>query len=443
MRAADVELIIDTRKLQPPPQNAEELISLWEQTQSVIAGKIVSSGDCRPVEFPGRGQLDFIVIRTSSPNVTVSEKTTFAVHSVLERSRTKHRCRLCAAAGEYADGPFFCKECSRGDAQAGVCERHVRILEGGLRRGAYIASTCAEHSPRCSHCQQAAVFWCLGPICKGNQAWCNAERKTHRNNQDNPYCPACYELVYPQCVQANCLEPGTSQCEHIDSASGKPCGRRLCNRHVGRWQVYGYERIGLARCSEHRRIMQSADADVVWQIVAGTTLRRSERGGTSMRLRGQQQTYPLPTLGSIKNVLLKARKQFYSESMAMQLYEGLRFQLRNASHRSPLQAKMLELLDRSAPIWLSGVVKAEARKEKGLSYLEKLKATLSAAGLYEMASTVEMTDFIPESTKDGRSACLYIRLPEEYRGRFIGRDGIRKREFSQRVGCDIRFEKGQ
>jgi hypothetical protein len=202
--------------------------------------------------------------------------------------------------------------------------------------------------------------------------------------------------------------------------------------------------MGLARCGDHRRILELSDSAVIWQVVAGTALRRSGRSGASVRVGSQQQVYPLPSLGSIKNILLKARKKFYTEDMALQLYQTLQAQLRSETHLPVLQARMLDLLDRSALKWTEMRGRAGKRREQGLFYLQNLKAVLSGAGFDDMAVSVEMTDFVPESAKaPARKACLYIRMPEEYRGRFVGRGGDRIREFSRRIGCDIRFEKGQ
>lgn len=435
MRPSSVDLLIDVRELTPQFNSPSELIDLWETIQQAITGRVLSAGDERPVELGGRGMLKFTVLSTPNGPVTVQLSTRFAIHSILERPAIRQFCRRCASEGRSVHGPFSCKMCRQTDEHAGICDRHAIILEGGLRRGGRVVASCDEHSPKCHSCASNAEHWCLGPVCRGEEAWCPAHVRRHPKSADILYCAACYERVFPQCVTANCLEPGTNICEHVDQITGRGCGRLLCNRHVARWQVYGYERIGLARCYEHRRIRELADADVIWQVVAGTAFRHMQKGG---------QRYPLPTLGSIKNILLKGRKRFYDEHVACELYRALQTQIRGIPRMSAVQQKMFELLNRASDRWTSDVGRAQTRRDQGRSYLEKLKQELVKVGLPEIASAAEMTDFVPEYVKGPPTrSMLFVRLPSELKGRFIGKAGARIKDLAQRIGCEIGFEKGQ
>jgi len=428
-----IELILDLRRVSGRPSTPEELIRLWSTVERSLIGRRLQTGEHYPIDFPEHGTLGLEIVKSPAASELVTDRTVFAIHSILEPSAITPKCRTCAEQSVEEYGPFVCEYCRQGGKASGICLKHAEILEGGLRKGGWIVATCPQHVPTCKACTNRGAFWCMGPDCRGKISWCAAHRKCHVNSPEVGYCAGCYERLFPQCVRPNCREPGTNICEYVAS-DGTSCGRKLCNRHVARWQVYGYERIGLGRCDQHRNIKDLADPDILWQIVAGTVVRNGK---------GNRTFYRLPTLGSVKNILLKGRRQFYSEEIARNLYEQLRAKLRLESTRSSVHMEMLRLLDRSSTEWTARVAAAQDRNRDGLVYLARLKAALTRQGLSDIAIQVEMTSFIPNFIKGPTPRpCLFVKLPQSEIGRFVGRNGSRKELLSQAAGCEIRLEKG-
>jgi len=428
-----VEIVLDLRQLEDRPQSPDAFIRFWSSIETVLNGRKLTVGDRRPIEFPGRGTLNFEVISVPGGSATITDRTSFAIHSILEPASAEPICRLCFADGLKNYGPFVCDSCRQSGIAAAICVRHAEILEGGLRRGGWVIASCREHAPVCNKCGRRASFWCTGPECRGRVTWCPEDRKSHANSPEIGYCATCYELLFPQCSRSNCREPGTNICEHVD-AKGQFCGKKLCNRHVARWQVYGYERIGLGRCDVHRLIKDLPDVDLMWQVVAGTVIRNAQKGGAK---------YRLPTLGSVKNILLKGRRQFYDEQIARNLYEQLRARLREEQGRSQVHVAMLRLLDRASAEWNTRLAAAEVRNRDGLVYLDRLKSNLRTLGFGDIADQVEMTSFIPTFIKAPTpQSCLFVKMPQTAIGRFMGKGGSRKDWLAQTIGCAIRLEKG-
>jgi len=185
----------------------------------------------------------------------------------------------------------------------------------------------------------------------------------------------------------------------------------------------------------HRRIKELNDDDVIWQVVAGTAVRhvRAERG---------DEQYFLPTLGSVKNILIKGRNQFYDESQALALYQSLQAQIRSRADGGKLVDKMRWLLDRAASSWGRRIVRMSERRAEGAKYFALLLTLLQRKGEFDLAEAIAMSDFIPNFVRGNPpKPGLFVRIPATLRGRFIGSKGVNIRAYSAQLGCEVELEK--
>jgi hypothetical protein len=429
---SEIDIMLDLRGWQTPASGPGELVALWPQIEGELRGTSLKRGDTYRA-----------LARTSQPTTVIALSTwsaldsgsVFRIQGLVEPPALRRPCRLCGLAGDKRAGEFQCQTCRSTGLDTGVCSRHVRVLNGAYSRSRLLVS-CQEHAPRCHDCAAAAEFWCIGPSCRGNGAWCATHRRSHRNSPEVGYCHGCYELVFPQCLLSGCQEPGVNRCEYVDRALGQACGVKLCNRHVARWQVFGYEKVGLARCSKHRRVAELGDPDVIFQVVAGTAARHLQ---TSSR---DGVRYFLPTLGSVKNILLKGRNRAYDEMAALSLYQALLKDLQAAGPRQPLQVKMKELLERASSRWDEFLGNANARRMQGSPYFNALKKVLLQRGERELAEGITMSDFIPNYIRgDPPTPGLFVRVPDHLKPRFIGRGGANIQAYGAAIGCTVKTER--
>ncbi|HYL72665.1 MAG TPA: hypothetical protein VEU96_00585 [Bryobacteraceae bacterium] len=201
---------------------------------------------------------------------------------------------------------------------------------------------------------------------------------------------------------------------------------------MARWQVFGYEKIGLARCQQHRAIRSLSDVDVAWQIVAGTALRHE---------RGDENRYRLPSLPSLKNILLKARRQQYSAQSVLVFFLQVEDQLTSIRQQSSLHERMLRLIAREKPRWSEQGERERDEFSTGAQVLERLKQVLQSSGLSDVAAAVQMSDYRPRFIKGPPPRpALFVRLPDHLRSRFIGRQGAMIKTLSLQLGVELKLE---
>lgn len=367
--------------------------------------------------------LRLTVISLPPEHAVVGRDTPFAIHSILERPRYKRLCALCTAAGRSSHGAYTCYVCRAAKRPDRLCEDHVVILNGGMRLDGRLNATCEEHVPACK-CAQRASFWCAGPRCRRAAAWCDRHRKQHPNAPDIFYCIDCYDELFPACAHQACAFTATGHCEYVND-NGTLCTRRMCSKHILRWQIYGPHKIGLGLCDQHRGMGRLNDDQLLFQVVAATAIRK---------LAVPRSRQDLPSLQSVHHILLKIRQRAYGIPAIDQLFAQL---AQRTGRNNALERAMSDLLQHHAQFRLKNIARAAAEQQQGQPIFERLKAQLRLKGWDEIADAVVFSDYKPTSN------ALYIRLRQDLRGRMIGKGGRTIQELGQLVGAKINFEKGE
>jgi hypothetical protein len=419
-----VELEIDLRQYARTLRDPEEFVTFWGGLSRHLVGKPLREGTTHEIEHPRDGILRLTIISLPPDGSLVSHETLFAVHSILERPTPTNFCARCDAAGVRRHGAYTCVVCQRGPEPARVCESHVSILTGGMRLDDPLQATCDLHVPQCK-CGQQASFWCVGPRCGRGAAWCDRHRKQHPNDQETVYCPDCYEEVFPTCThsRSQCRLTATSACEYV--SDGRSCGRRSCSLHDLRWQIYGPHKIGLGLCELHRRMKERSDEEILHQVVAATAVRR---------LKSRDDRQGLPSLQSVRNILLNARAKFYDLTAVNDMFASLS---RRLGGRDSLERMMSSLLRRHEPRRAADLARDEEERRVGMELFEKLVAEVRRRRWHEIADQLAFSDYRPATNR------LYIKLPVHLRGRLAGTNHRTFNQLSRVVGASIDFERGE
>lgn len=413
--AAQAEVILDVRKLRNPPTRPAEFAALWDQVEQALAGRDLRSRRVHRLDRSD-GTVELEVARLADGLRFVSPVTRFSVVAVRERSRLRYRCREC---GRY--GPFVCAA-SSDDPTDRACEKHVSILDGAL------TATCHRHRPGCQECAEPATFRCAGPACQRQRAWCDRHRRPHPRDPDLDYCPPCYDQVFPRCETPRCRAIGSVSCEHI-SLSFEPCGRRMCSLHARRWQVFGGERLGLGRCSRHEVVAGMPPNQLLFQIVTGATVRgRRER---------------LPSLPGLAHTLRNTgHPDLALDYRAIhQLLTGLARTLDQSGRRSAASA-MRDM----QPLWDKQLASAGQAAQDGARLLADLKRIITVEMPRHgeaLTGLIRLAEYKPAVFHDGqlaRPARLFVHVPEDMRGLFIGKGGERLHRYSERLGVAVEIE---
>jgi hypothetical protein len=292
-----------------------------------------------------------------------------------------------------------------------------------MRLGGRLNATCDAHRPNC-RCGQLATFWCAGPRCRRETAWCESHRKQHPNASNIYYCPDCYEQLFPNCTSSRCAFTATGFCEYV-LEGGAACARRMCSQHIIRWQIYGPHKIGLGLCDQHLNIPNLTDEQIVYLMVAATANRM---------LAAPRPRQELPSLHAVRHSLLKVRRRPYEVSDINQMFVCIsqRVGLNDRRERA-----MSELLEYHEPKRARDMKRAEDERQQGLEVFERLKAQLRRIGRNEVADAISFSDYRPVPN------VLYVRLPKDLRGHMVGKDHRTINQLRQSLGAGIEFEKGE
>lgn len=417
-----IDLEIDFRDYLNPPKSPKEFISFWNFFVPLLVGKNLESGVTREIERPQQGSFRISVISNFSGSLQITENTKFAIRSILEKSRSKRFCAECQRRGQSQFGIYSCQNCYELRQNDWLCDDHAVILHGGMALKTPPRASCPTHAPLCS-CQQKAVYWCQGPNCKAKVAWCGQHCKQHPNDESIFYCPKCYETVFPACNSEKCKNTATGFCEHITD-DGKSCGRRLCSRHISRWQIYGPHKIGLGLCYEHRQIAHLEDSQIIYQIVAATAVRK---------IREPRAFHDLPSLQSVNHIFLKVRNRNYGLDAVNRLFVDI---IARTGNQTPLQSTMRKLLEKHKQYREQNIIRDQQEKQEGLRIFEQLKYALLLTGQSDIAEKLVFSDYKP------KNKTIFIHLPSDFRARFIGKGGSNIKQLEIRLGgVIVKFEK--
>ncbi|MFC8043920.1 hypothetical protein [Nocardia sp. NPDC057353] len=412
-----VELVLDLRETRTKHDSATGFAGLWEALEPALHGRDLR--DRRVHSFDGPdGTIRLEIVRVPAAVLTIDRNTAFSVVAIRESPTLRYRCKHCAANSAARYAPFVCAACPAEGTDNRVCDQHVVILDGAL------TPSCQDHRPHCEQCSAPAVFRCAGTNCRHHRAWCANHRRQHPRDPDINYCPSCFEIAFPQCSSTGCTHIGTVRCEHF-SAEYRQCDTRMCTRHALRWQVYGGERMGLAQCGPHSRINGLSGEEIVARIIVGTAARRNRER--------------MPSLRGFGHTLRRYRPEFVSDFTRLHRVlcsqsDGLRGHKRFAS-----------ALGRARADWdnqLGVITRGNEQGERLVGRLRELVVGQVPRGGAEIAAALTMADYNPPADHRGRSrrGILFIHLPEQYRGLFIGAQGRGIRFYSEQLGVDVRFE---
>ncbi len=420
--AGHVEAVLDLRGWSPAVGGRDDLVALWNELEPTLHGRRLHGGGVHSWDAD-RGSIVLEIVRVAPGIDTVGPATRFELVAVRERPRLVYRCASCDAQGREGYGCFRCRACTDAGQPERVCVEHAVLLDGSL------TPSCRSHHAACEDCGSPASFWCGGRNCRTARAWCDRHRRRHPQDPDTDYCPSCHRLAFPVCEEPGCAASGTVVCDWLDGA-GHACGRQACTRHARRWQVFGSERLGLGLCRAHSHVKAVPVEGVLRQICGGAARRPGVR---------------MPSLGAFSH------------------------NLRNCDHRElaldhrEIRARLARLeeeLLRSGPPdvaravaraggdWDRELGRLRGNSDQGGQLLERLRGLVRRQDPRwgePIAAALRLAEFKPARTGGAgqdRPAVLWIHLPEELRGPFIGPQGSRIAEYKAQLGTDIRIEGG-
>ncbi|GHJ42840.1 hypothetical protein Cs7R123_01820 [Catellatospora sp. TT07R-123] len=427
MTAADIEVVLDIREYRQEKAgrallDPAELQALWDQIEGALVDRDLSA---RPVHTLGHpnGDIHVRVVRinpASSP--VVSPGTTFQITTVLDPPQIRYRCQRCP---KY--GPFLCRDCGE-DRSARLCDDHVLILDGSL------LPTCEKHRPTCAECGGTASFRCTGRSCRSQKAHCDRHRVVHPHDPDHAYCPSCFAEKFPRCEIGSCRNIGASPCEIVD-AGVDPCGARVCAMHLRRWQVFGGEALGLALCARHSRSLPQVTAEeLVRQIVVATYNRSLRRGGAE----------PLPSLRGFAHSI---RPRHAALALDFDWIFSTLSKLENGFAAGPDRARLRQLLQERRAGDQRGRVRKPWQQEKqeigganmrGAQLVEQLRALVRQVVRHDadaVARSISLASYRAPRQVQGAAqpGLLFVKVPEQYRGAFKGRDRANIDFFAQQL----------
>ena len=421
---AEVELVLDVCGLRTPPGSAQEFVALWNQVEPALAGRDLRAKQIHQLDGAD-GAVRLEVARLADGISVVSHTTQFSIIAVREPSRLRYRCKQCADEGVECYGPFLCSAARPEDPEHRTCDQHVSILDGAL------TPTCAEHRPACGECGRPATFRCAGYECRRNHAWCDQHRRPHPRDRDVDYCPSCYHTEFPRCEAAGCVYIRTVTCEQI-SPTFKPSGCRAVTRHAHPLQLICREPQGVGPGSGHARVNELPPEQLVFQIVVGATARRRRER--------------LPSLQGFAHTLRNTGHQ----QLALD-YQGIRRTLANvaAAMGSASPKSAIDSMREMQPVWDKQLTSTAIAADDGRRLVDDLKRIVLAEDPRygtALAAALTLAAYKPAVVRNGqvtRQARLFVNVPENLRGLFIGAGGARKRRYAELLGVEVSIEGGK
>ncbi|MFE3324256.1 hypothetical protein [Streptomyces sp. NPDC059176] len=416
---SQVDVVLDLRDWQPPTEGQQALVALWGQLEPGLYEKTLAPGALH-VWDSDAGRITVEIVRVDPKTSWATRDTRFAIAAVRQRSALVYRCAACDRGGREGYGSFRCRGCGDAGRPDRVCVEHAVVLDGSL------LPSCPDHRPSCEGCSRTASFWCAGRTCRASVAWCEEHRKRHPQDPDTDYCPDCYQRAFPVCEEPGCSAVGTSECDWL-GPSGHACGRAACTRHARRWQVFGYERVGIGLCRAHSRVQSLGPDEILWQIC-----------GTAGRRRGQR----MPSLAAFGHNLRRCgHRELALDYRSIRAHLGsLQDRMRTAGSSTALRA-----VERAAGDWdrqLREKKETAGQGEVLVGRLRTIVRELDHRYGAEIADGLVLAEFKP-ARPPAVGGDLWIRVPEHLTGKFIGPQGSRIKEYKARLGMEIKLEDGR
>jgi hypothetical protein len=178
--------------------------------------------------------------------------------------------------------------------------------------------------------------------------------------------------------------------------------------------------LGLSLCETHRRVKDFTDPQVIYEVVAASSMRRG--GG-----------WRLPNLGSVRHILQKSRGRFYELPVIFDMFQSLSRSLNNTW----LQREMVRALHERETSWRRELQQVQTKKMNGMVYFEQLKRELRARNLDPVAEALSYSEY---KERDGVKL-LFVNLDESLRGRLVGKQGVTIKSIEANLGVRIKFER--
>ncbi|MFD4610617.1 KH domain-containing protein [Streptomyces sp. NPDC058440] len=421
-----VPVTLDLRDFQRVPRSTDECVALWDRLEPAVVTVDPLAGPRVRIDLGDEGEVGIWFLDPATAPRPLGPGTRFAIRGVLEPPEVRHACTTCRAAGTTTYAPYRCAGCDEDRRTGRVCEAHAVFLDGGLR------ASCLHHVPEC-RCGTKAAAWCSGVRCRGRRAWCRTHLRGHPADATVSYCADCYDERFPVCERDGCRGTGYIRCEHRTLSAMKACGRRVCVEHAQRWQVYGPYSRGVALCSLHHQELRSTPPEGLIDIIlAGTVARaKGHRGQSASRRRVQ-----LPRISIVRHILINTRRTVLDMEAIDRLFTGLEQRLRDRTPRDATVSAALELLAGHRPSRQEDIKRFREQHIEGRGHFDRLVQELRLTGRHQLADAVEFSDFRP------RSRILFVKVPQQLQGSFIGTGGATIKRLRQRVGVEIKLERG-
>ena len=414
--AQHIRVVLDVSETKLKISGPADMLRVWGELERQIVGRTMVKGQRE--RLLAQSQPVFLeVVSNNIVDAKIQEDTQFEIISIAEKADIKYACATCLKSGQETYGPFICVECQNSGSQSRICDDHVVIIDSSNK------SFCPTHHPKCS-CGENADFWCHGPGCKGNRSWCLKHGLKNSRASDEVYCRDCFGELFPDCDHHGCKNIGSLKCEFIEPNGQSACGKAGCSKHMSRWQVFGPQTEGIVLCEEHRSRRYLDPRDLVADVFRSTAWRNSK----SWRIQN------LPTLQSFRHVLRQKMHKNFEVAEVSALFDHL--PLPNSGNRKYTSAAS-ELLKRYEEQRKKLVRKNEDELLEGRRIFQRLLSALIEMGQDELASVIRFSDYRPRNTR------LFVVVPEEYRGLFIGARGKNINDLKVRVGVSIDIEKSR
>jgi hypothetical protein len=420
-----VGLVLDLRHARHVPRSAADFLGLWAEIEGRLHGASLQGSASWRVEAPRWGTCLLVLTDPAAAPGRVTEETRFVVRSVLEPSQVHYKCATCAQRGVQEYGPFTCVKCKSEGAPERVCDTHAVILDGSF------LATCPRHAPRCAECGGRATFWCWGPGCKQKQAHCDDHRHYHPGDRAFSYCPACYSVEFPECGHVGCNATGSLACEYVAPDDLRPCGARACSEHAFRWQVFGPHRRGPVLCLAHKRALPRLSLErLAFEIVATSFARDGNRAGR--RDGAPQRSGPaLPRLSTVRHIVLNTR----GETLSIAQLNSLFARLQGGLSSGGAEGRLRRALERQAAGRDEEVAEERRDMIRGEQLFARLQQILASQGKHGLANRISISYFRQ------RTNLLWVRVPDDLKGAFIGEHHRNINGLSDALGVTVRVEK--
>jgi len=238
-------------------------------------------------------------------------------------------------------------------------------------------------------------------------------------------------VKFPTCCHVGCDKTGSLACEHVARSTLTPCGARVCGLHAFRWQVFGPHRRGPVLCLKHRRTLpRLSREELAFEIVATSWARSSDPASRRSRTR-QRGEPPLPRLSTVRHIVINSR----GEALSLAELNSLFTQLQSGLPDSGLGRQLRLGLERQAVSRAEEVAEEQRDSVRGEELFAQLQQLLNGQRKHDLASRISLSYFRQ------RSSLLWVRVPEDLMGAFIGERHRRINAYSAALGVTVRVER--